>query len=94
MTLKTNWVSDPEVRNTLSFLDIGVLTMMVLFNMSLIMYCIYLDSSVYYRYISNRLAGTHCCKKLKRLNKWISNLFCNNTKEIKEKVTNFIKKSV
>ena len=79
MTLKTNWVSDPEIRNTLSFLDIGVLTMMVLFNMSLIMYCIYLDSSVYYRYISYRLAGTYCCKKLKRLNKWISTLFFNNT---------------
>ena len=41
MTLKTNWVSDPEVRNTLSYLDIGVLTLMVSFNMSLVMYCIY-----------------------------------------------------
>ena len=78
MTLKTNWVSDPEVRNTLSYLDIGVLTMMFSYNMSLVTYCIYLDSSVTYKYVSNRLAKTCFCKNFHRLKNWVTNLFCNN----------------
>ena len=81
MTLKTNWVSDPEVRNTLSYIDIGVLTLMVSYNMSLVTYCIYLDYSVIYKYVSNRLAKTFFCKNLYHFKKWVTNLFCNNANQ-------------
>ena len=55
MALKTNWVTDPLVRNALSYLDIGVLILMFSYNVFLIFYAIYLDVLVTYKYISNKL---------------------------------------
>ena len=67
MTLKTNWVTDPEVRNTLSYLDIVVLILMFSYNMFLVSYAIYLDVSVTLKYITNKLSYTCCYRNLRRI---------------------------
>ncbi len=41
MILKTNMITDPQVRNTLSYFDIATLIFIISYNMSLVAYNIY-----------------------------------------------------
>lgn len=50
MTLKTEWVSNPEVRNQLSYLDIVAIGTMTFYNILLVFYALWLDISVILRY--------------------------------------------
>ena len=60
MTLKTEWVSNPEVRNQLSYLDIGAIGIMIFYNISLVFYALWLDTSVVLQYFWNKIKKT-CC---------------------------------
>ena len=41
MTLKTNWLFNLKIRNDLSYFDIFVLTLMIFYNISLVLYALY-----------------------------------------------------
>lgn len=41
MTLKTEWISNLKIRNDLSYFDIFVLTLMIFYNISLVLYVLY-----------------------------------------------------
>ena len=60
MTLKTEWVSNLKIRNDLSYLDIAAITFMISYNMTLVFYALYLDTTVIYRYFLNRIKKV-CC---------------------------------
>ena len=55
MTLKTEWVSNPKIRNDLSYLDIAVIALMITYNMSLVFYALHLDTSVICKYFCNKI---------------------------------------
>ena len=55
MTLKTEWVSDPKIRNDLSYLDIAVIGLLTSYSILLVLYALYLDTSVICKYFFHRL---------------------------------------
>ncbi len=64
MTLKTEWISDPQLRNKLGYLDIGVIGIQLTYNLALVLYALYLDTTVICRYFWHKIKKSFCFKKL------------------------------
>ena len=41
MTLKTEWVRDPQLRNKFGYIDIGVICLQLAYNFALVIYAFY-----------------------------------------------------
>ena len=74
MTLKTEWVNDPQLRNKLGYFDIGVIGIQLTYNLVLVLYALYLDASLICRYFWHRIKKTFCFRYYRSFVKMIDSL--------------------
>ena len=77
MTLKTDWIGNPELRSKLGYFDICVIGIQLTYNLSLVFYALYLDTKVICRYFWYRLKKSLYFKQFEKLKNNLQNYFKN-----------------